>query len=123
MLVTNKYSIDDVDKYKYSKYEDNSCVVIYLYVDDMFDMKILGKTSVLLGFSNAIWILNLDDMKSTYGNVFIHSWRAVSWKFTKQICITWFTMEVEFIALENVSSEGEWLGNLLTNIPLWTRLV
>lgn len=51
MLVTNKYSIDDVDKYKYSKYEDNSCVVIYLYVDDMFDMKILGKTKVILGIT------------------------------------------------------------------------
>ena len=30
-------------------------------------------------------------------------------------------MEAKFIALENASSEVEWLRNLLTDIPLWTR--
>ena len=35
VLVTNRYSINDVDKCIYSKYEDNTCVVICLYVDDM----------------------------------------------------------------------------------------
>ena len=30
-------------------------------------------------------------------------------------------MKVEFIALEKVSSEVEWLKNLLADIPLWTR--
>ena len=69
MLVTNGYSINDVDKCIYSKYEDNTCVVICLYVDDMlifgtsleimcdtkkflgskFDMKDLGKAEVILG--------------------------------------------------------------------------
>ena len=35
VLVTNGYSINDVDKCIYNKYEDNTCVVICLYVDDM----------------------------------------------------------------------------------------
>ena len=68
MLVTNGYSINDAGKCIYSKYEDNTCVVIYLYVDDMlifrtslevvcetkkflgskFDMKDLGETEVIL---------------------------------------------------------------------------
>ena len=68
MLVTNGYFINDADKCIYSKYEDNTCVVICLYVDDMlifrtslevvcetkkfvgfkFDMKDLGKTEVNL---------------------------------------------------------------------------
>ena len=30
-------------------------------------------------------------------------------------------MEVEFITLEKTSSKVEWLINLLSNIPLWTR--
>ena len=30
-------------------------------------------------------------------------------------------MEVDFIALENASSEAKWLRNLLVDIPLWTR--
>ncbi|RVX14319.1 Retrovirus-related Pol polyprotein from transposon TNT 1-94 [Vitis vinifera] len=45
----------------------------------------------------------------------------VSWKSTKQTCITRSTMEAEFIALEKASSEAEWLRNLLADIPLWTR--
>ena len=69
MLVINGYSINDVDKCIYSKYEDNTCVVICLYVDDMlifgtslevvcetkkflgskFDMKDLGEAEVILG--------------------------------------------------------------------------
>ena len=69
MLVTNGYFINDADKCIYSKYEDNTCVVICLYVDDMsifgtslkvvcetkkfigskFDMKDLGEAEVILG--------------------------------------------------------------------------
>ena len=69
MLVNNGYSINDVDKCIYSKYKDNTCVVIYLYVNDMsifgtslevvcetkkfpgskFDMKDLGEVEVILG--------------------------------------------------------------------------
>ena len=30
-------------------------------------------------------------------------------------------MEVEFIVLEKASFEDEWIRNLLTDIPLWTR--
>nr|CAN83486.1 hypothetical protein VITISV_019986 [Vitis vinifera] len=69
MLVTNGYSINNADKCIYNKYEDNTCVVICLYVDDMlifgtslevvcetkkflgskFDMKDLGEAEVILG--------------------------------------------------------------------------
>ena len=69
MLINNGYSINDADKCIYNKYEDNTCVVICLYVDDMlifrtslevvcetkkflgskFDMKYLGKAKVILG--------------------------------------------------------------------------
>ncbi|KAL6335533.1 hypothetical protein AAG906_030661 [Vitis piasezkii] len=68
-VLTNGYSINDAGKCIYSKYEDNTCVVICLYVDDMlifgtnlevvcetkkflgskFDMKDLGETKVILG--------------------------------------------------------------------------
>ena len=69
MLVTNGYSINDANKCIYSKYEDNTYVVICFYVDDMlifatnfkvvcetkkflgskFDMKDLGEAEVILG--------------------------------------------------------------------------
>ena len=71
VFVTNGYSINDTDKCIYSKYEDNTYVVIYLYVDDMlifgtslevlcetkkflgskFDMKDLGELEVILGIT------------------------------------------------------------------------
>ncbi|RVW75240.1 putative disease resistance RPP13-like protein 3 [Vitis vinifera] len=73
------------------------------------------------GFSDANWILDSDEMKFTNGYVFILGGSVVSWKSAKQTRITRSTMEAEFIALENASSEAEWLGNLLADIPLWTR--
>ena len=80
-----------------------------------------GFPSVLEGFSDANWILDLDEMKSTSGYVFILSGSAVSWKSAKQTCISRSTMEAEFIALEKASSEDEWVRNFLADIPLWTR--
>ncbi|KAL0381105.1 UNVERIFIED_CONTAM: hypothetical protein Sangu_0174800, partial [Sesamum angustifolium] len=43
----------------------------------------------------------------------------ISWKSAKQMCIACSTMEFEFIALELVGQEVEWLRNLVGNIPLW----
>ena len=62
-------------------------------------------------------------MKSTSGYVFILGGSAVFWKSTRQTCITRYTMEAEFIALEKTSYEVEWLRNLLADIPLWMRPV
>ena len=76
-----------------------------------------GFPSVLEGFSDANWISDSDEMKSTNGYVFILGGSVVSWKYAKQTCITRSTMEVEFIALEKASSEAEWLRNLLADIP------
>ncbi|RVW59407.1 Retrovirus-related Pol polyprotein from transposon TNT 1-94 [Vitis vinifera] len=82
---------------------------------------IRGFPSVLKGFSDANWISNSDEMKSTNGYVFILGGSAISWKSTKQNCISWYSMEAELIALEKTSFEDEWLRNLLADIPLWTR--
>ena len=69
MLISNGFSINDVDKCIYNKVENNSFIVICLYVDDVlifgtnlqvviitksflrmkFDMKDLGETEVILG--------------------------------------------------------------------------
>ncbi|KAL6312572.1 hypothetical protein AAG906_005968 [Vitis piasezkii] len=80
-----------------------------------------GFPSVLEGFSDANWISDSNEMKSTSGYVFILGGSAVSWKSAKQTCITRSTMEVEFIALENESSEAKRLRNFLADILLWTR--
>ena len=35
MWISNGFSINDADKCIYSKVENNSCIIICLYVDDM----------------------------------------------------------------------------------------
>ena len=69
MLISNGFSINNVDKYIYRKVENNSCIIIYSYVDDVlifgtnlqvvidtksflrskFDMKDLGEVEIILG--------------------------------------------------------------------------
>ena len=53
VLVTNGYSINVVDKCIYNKYEDNTCVVICLYVDEMLifgtSLKVVCETKKFLG--------------------------------------------------------------------------
>ena len=69
VLVTNGFSINDDDKCIYNKFENNICIVVYLYVNDMlifgtslqivcetnkflgskFDIKDLEKVKVILG--------------------------------------------------------------------------
>ena len=69
MLISNGFSLNDVDKCIYNKVENNSCIIIYLYVDDMlifgtnlqvvietksflrskFNMKDRGEAEVILG--------------------------------------------------------------------------
>ena len=68
-MISNGFSINDVDKCIYNKVKNNSCIIICLYVDDMliygtslqvaietksflrskFDMKDLGEVEVILG--------------------------------------------------------------------------
>ena len=53
MLVTNGYFINDADKCIYNKYEDNTCVIICLYVDDMLifrtSLEVVCETNKFLG--------------------------------------------------------------------------
>ena len=80
-----------------------------------------GFSKVLEEFSDANWISDSNGMKSTSGYVFTLRGGVVSYKSSKQTCITQSTMEVEFIALEKANSEAEWFRNLLSNISLRTR--
>ena len=78
---------------------------------------------VLDGYSDANWISDNIEAKSTSGYVFILRGAVVSWESSKQTCIARSTMESEFIALDKAAEEAEWLRNFLEDIPVWPKPV
>ena len=81
-------------------------------------LKYSGFPAVLEGYSDANWISDSDETKSTSGYVFTLGGGAVTWRSARQTIIARSTMESEFVALEMAGSEAEWLKNFLANIPL-----
>ena len=78
---------------------------------------------VLEGYSDANWISEVKNSKSTSGYVFTLAGAAISWKSLKQTVIARSTMESEFIALDKCGEEAEWLSNFLKDIPRWPKPV
>ena len=62
--------------------------------------------AVLEGYSDANWISSTKNSKSTSGYILTLGGDAVFWKFSKQTCITRFTLESEFIALNKTGEEA-----------------
>ena len=63
--------------------------------------------AVLEGYSDANWISDTKDSKSTNGYVFLLGGAAVSWKSSKQTYIVRSTMESKFITLDKAGEETE----------------
>ncbi|KAK4349194.1 hypothetical protein RND71_031949 [Anisodus tanguticus] len=76
-----------------------------------------------LGYSDANWISDIKNTKSTSGYVFTICGGAVSWESSKQTCIARSTMESEFIALDKAGEEEEWLHDFLEDISCWDKPV
>ena len=74
---------------------------------------------ILEGYSDASWIDQTSDSKSTSGWIYTLAGGAISWASKKQTCIAHSTMEAEFIALAAAGKEAEWIRDLLLDIRLW----
>ena len=96
-------------------------VLKYLKGTINYSLTYCGFPSVLEGYSDANWISDSDELKSTSGYVITLGGGAVSWKSSKQTVTARSTMESEFVALEKAGTEAEWLRNLLIDIPIWKR--
>ncbi|KAL0429715.1 UNVERIFIED_CONTAM: Retrovirus-related Pol polyprotein from transposon TNT 1-94 [Sesamum radiatum] len=96
-------------------------VLRYLKYTSNYGLHYTRYPAVLEGYSDANWISDSKDTKSTSGYVFTIGGGAVSWKSSKQTCIARSTMESEFIALDKAGEEAEWLRNFLEDIPCWTN--
>ncbi|KAK1422305.1 hypothetical protein QVD17_25324 [Tagetes erecta] len=77
--------------------------------------------AVIEGYTDANWISDMKDSKSTSGYVFTLGGAAISWKSCKQTVIAKSTMESEFIALEKCGEEAEWLRQFVEDIPRWPK--
>ncbi|GJV72619.1 zinc finger, CCHC-type containing protein [Tanacetum coccineum] len=92
-----------------------------LVVTIYYNIPNIVNPSVLEGYIDASWISNTKDNSSTSGWVFLLGGGAISWASKKQTCITSSIMEYEFVALAAAGKEAEWLGNLILEIPLWSK--
>ncbi|GKA01505.1 retrovirus-related pol polyprotein from transposon TNT 1-94, partial [Tanacetum coccineum] len=79
--------------------------------------------AVIEGYSDANWISDIKDSRSTSGYVFTLGGAAISWKSSKQTVIAKSTMESEFIALDKCGEEAEWLRQFVEDIPRWPKPV
>ena len=98
-------------------------VLRYLRETSKYGLHYTRYPAVLKGYSDANWISDTADSKSTSGFVFSLGGAAVSWKSSRQTCIARSTMESEFIALDKAGEEAEWLRNFLEDISNWPKPV
>ena len=77
---------------------------------------------ILEGYSDANWISDSNEIKSTNGYVLTLGGSVVSWKASKQTYKAQYTMESEFIILEKACSEAKWLINLLAGVSISTNV-
>ncbi|KAL0298447.1 UNVERIFIED_CONTAM: Retrovirus-related Pol polyprotein from transposon TNT 1-94 [Sesamum radiatum] len=82
-------------------------VLRYLKYTSNYGLYCTRYPAVSEGYSDANWISDSKDTKSTSGYVFTIGSGVVSWKFSKQTCIARSTMELEFIALDKAGEKAE----------------
>ena len=115
------YAVGRLSQYTQSSNHDHWTTVrrVFKYLRGTINYGLCfnGFPGVLEGFIDENWISDSDEMKSTSGSIFILGGSAVSYKSSKQTCITQSIMEAKFITLENASFEVKWLRNLLADIP------
>ena len=116
------YAVCRLSRYTHNpnNYHCDSIVRLMKYLKGTTNYGILysGFSVVLEGYSDANWISDSDEIKSTSSYVFTLGGGAITWKSAKQTIIAKSTMEYEFIALELAGNEAEWLRNFLASIPL-----
>uniref|UniRef100_A0A1U7XD95 Uncharacterized protein LOC104232850 n=1 Tax=Nicotiana sylvestris TaxID=4096 RepID=A0A1U7XD95_NICSY len=94
--------------------------------------KIIGRVMFLMNYTRSDIAYAVSRLSRYTHNLSSEHWNAlyrllrylrgtISWKSSKQTCIAGSTMKYEFIALELVGQEAEWLRNFLVDVPLWRR--
>ncbi|KAJ0850834.1 putative RNA-directed DNA polymerase [Helianthus annuus] len=113
-----------------SRYTSNPCadhwkaitrVLRYIRYTRDYGLHYTRQPAVIEGYTDANWISDNKDSKSTSGYVFTLGGAAIAWKSSKQTVIARSTMESEFIALDKSGEEAEWLRQFVEDIPRWPK--
>ncbi|KAI5316518.1 hypothetical protein L3X38_036225 [Prunus dulcis] len=85
-----------------------NCKLVYRQSEDL----------ELVGYADADLGGCVDSMKSTSGFVFLFESGAVSWKSVKQTLTATLTMQAEYIACYEATSQAIWLKNFITSLQV-----
>ena len=66
----------------------------------------------IVGYSDADWAGDVQDRRSTSGNVFLLGGGAITWSSRKQSSVALSTVEAEYMALSVATQEAIWLRHL-----------
>ena len=92
---------------------------ILRYLKGLQDLGLVYQESddkCLCGYADANWAGDLDDRKSTTGNVFMLASSAVSWLSKRQPTVALSTTEAEYISLSSATTETMWLRQLMYDL-------
>ncbi|KAL0359253.1 UNVERIFIED_CONTAM: Retrovirus-related Pol polyprotein from transposon TNT 1-94 [Sesamum angustifolium] len=90
------------------------------YLQGTKDLQIYKHTENLevVGYSDSDFAGCLDTRKSTSGYIFLLANGAISWKSTKQTITASSTMEAEFVACYEATSQALWLRHFITGLKI-----
>lgn len=77
-----------------------------------------GYPEVIEGYTDANWVTDKFDVKSTTGYLFLLGGAAVSCGSCKQTIITRSTLESDLTALDTTCTEAQWLKDLINDIDI-----
>ena len=121
------YAVSKLSRYTSNLGSDHWKAIVrvlrYLKYTQNYGLHYSKYPAVLEGYYDANWISDTKDSKSTSGYLFTLGGGAMSWKSSKQTCIARSKMKFEFIALDKVGEEAEWLCHFLEDIPMWRQPV
>ena len=66
----------------------------------------MSDNGTLIGYADADWAGDLDDRRSTSGNLFLLAKGTVSWLSKKQATVALSTTEAEYVALSVATQEA-----------------
>ncbi|KAI5350367.1 hypothetical protein L3X38_003258 [Prunus dulcis] len=116
------YAVGRLSRYTHnpSKEHWNALERVFKYLRGTIDYSLCykGFPNVIEGYSDANWITDNEEVKSTSGYIFLLGGAAISWGSKKQTIISRSTMESELIALDTTCTEAEWIKSLLMDMPM-----